>query len=67
MLAKKLQEEAKESYDIIKSNNLGNISPVILDSTNNSFNYLDSPNSRTLVLVEFDFMKFNLPNFSICQ
>jgi len=50
-------------WDDWKSNDLGNISPVILDSTNNSFNYLDSPTSRTLIFVEFDFMKFNLPNF----
>ena len=45
------------------STDLGVVSPVVLDSTNNSFQYLESSNSRTLAFVEFDFMKFNFPNF----
>ena len=50
-------------WDNLKSTDLGEISPVILDSTNNSFEYLNPSSSRTLAFVEFDFMKFNLPNF----
>lgn len=42
---------------------LGTISPVVLDSTNNSFNYLNNADSRILTFIEFDFAKFNLPNF----
>ena len=38
------------------STDLGKISPVILDSTNNSFNYLNSPETRTLAFIEFDFI-----------
>ncbi len=50
-------------WDDLISTKLGNISPVVLDSTNNSFNYLNSSDARILAFIEFDFMKFNLPNF----
>jgi len=49
-------------WDDLTSTDLGAISPVILDSTNNSFEYLKSSSSRTLVFIEFDFMRFNFPN-----
>ena len=49
------------------STDLGVISPVLLASTNNSFQYLESSSSRTLAFVEFDFMKFNFPNFIFKQ
>ena len=49
-------------WDDILSNKIGEISPVVLDSTNYSFNYLKSSNSRTLAFIEFDFMKVNVPN-----
>ena len=49
-------------WDDLFSTNLGEISPVILDSTNNSFDYLNSLNSRILTFIEFDLVKFNLPN-----
>ena len=50
-------------WDNLTSTDLGDISPVILDRTNNSFEYLKPDNSRILAFVEFDFMKFNFPNF----
>ena len=50
-------------WDDLTSTELGTISPVVLDSTNNSFQYLEASSSRTLAFVEFDFMKFNFPNF----
>ena len=49
-------------WDNLKTTDLGEISPVILDSTNNSFNYLKSSSSRTLAFIEVDFAKFNFPN-----
>ncbi len=49
-------------WDDLSSTDLGLISPVILDSTNNSFEYLEPSSSRTLAFIEFDFMRFNFPN-----
>lgn len=45
------------------STNLGDKSPVILDRTNNSFEYLKPYSARVLAFVEFDFIKLNWPNF----
>ena len=50
-------------WNDLQSTNIGKISPVILDSTDNSFEYIKPSNARTLAFIEFDFMKFNIPNF----
>ena len=50
-------------WDDFLSTDLGVISPVILDSTNYSFDYLQPVTSRTLAFIEFDFMKVNIPNW----
>ena len=50
-------------WDDFLSTDLGAISPVILDSTNYSFDYLQPVTSRTLAFIEFDFMKVNIPNW----
>ena len=44
------------------STTLGEISPVALDSINNSFNYLEPASARSLVFIEVDFIRTNLPN-----
>ena len=49
-------------WDDLFSTELGQISPVILDSTNNSFSYLNAANTRILTFIEFDFLKINIPN-----
>ena len=40
-------------WNNLTSTDLGDISPVILDPTNNSFEYLKPENSRMLTFVEF--------------
>ena len=45
-------------WNNLTSTDLGKNSPVLLDSTNNSFEYLESKESRTLFFIEFDFIKF---------
>ena len=54
-------------WDNLISTNLGEISPVLLDSTNNSFDYLKNNTDRILVFLEFDFLKFNFPNIIFNQ
>jgi len=54
-------------WNNLTSTELGAISPVKLDSTNNSFAYLIPKNSRELVFIEFDFIRFNIPNFIVKQ
>ena len=52
-------------WDDLISTDLGTISPVILDSTNNSFQYLEASSSRTLAFVEFDLDKHVVMPFDI--
>ena len=52
-------------WDNLTSMDLGENSPVLLDSTNNFFEDLELKESRTLFFIEFDFMKFNFPNFVV--
>ena len=49
-------------WNNLSSTNIGELSPIMLDSTNFSFDFLETSNSRTLAFIEFDFMKINIPN-----